>query len=77
MPGKVPFNPPATLSAPLKDTDLISAWAKSDVQTIAALQLMRGSDNLFAPRESVTREMAVVVAMRAHAYKQDGQNSAK
>lgn len=60
---------PAKSSAIIKDIDAVSAWAKSDVETVVALQLMVGNDNKFSPQAYVTREMAAVVAMRAYDYK--------
>ncbi|NOV04323.1 DUF4430 domain-containing protein [Paenibacillus sp. LMG 31457] len=57
----------------IEDLDLVSDWAKVDVQTIMARQLMSGWDNRFQPSDEVTREMAAVVAMRAYHYKNDAQ----
>ncbi|SDW15137.1 S-layer homology domain-containing protein [Paenibacillus sp. CF384] len=58
-------------SVTLQDWDQVSKWAQADVQTVSALQIMQGSANRFNPADSVTREMAIVVAMRAYAYKPD------
>ncbi|MCY9656425.1 DUF4430 domain-containing protein [Paenibacillus chondroitinus] len=57
----------------IEDLDQVSDWAKADVQTIMARQLMSGWDNRFQPSNEVTREMAAVVAMRAYHYKNDAQ----
>lgn len=59
---------------PLQDADRVSAWAKADVQTVVALNLMQGADNLFLPGEAVTREMAAVVAMRAYGYREQNRS---
>jgi flagellar hook assembly protein FlgD len=50
----------------IEDMDQVSDWAKSSVQTIMAGELMTGWNNRFQPSEEVTREMAIVVAMRAY-----------
>jgi len=55
-------------SVGLSDSNSIAAWAKADVDTVVALDLMAGYDNRFNPRQYVTREMAIVVAMRAYEY---------
>lgn len=57
---------PAQPSAVPKDLDSVSAWARTDVETVAALQLMTGHDDRFHPQDAVTREMATVVAVRAY-----------
>ncbi|CAH0122442.1 hypothetical protein PAE9249_04992 [Paenibacillus sp. CECT 9249] len=57
---------PAQPSAVPKDLDSVSAWARTDVETVAALQLMTGHDDRFYPQDAVTREMATVVAVRAY-----------
>ncbi|WP_177245754.1 S-layer homology domain-containing protein [Paenibacillus sp. BC26] len=62
---------PSSSPVPFLDRDLVSKWAQADVQTVIALQIMQGSDNRFNPVDSVTREMAIVVAMRAYTYMQD------
>ncbi|RUS47126.1 S-layer homology domain-containing protein [Cohnella sp. AR92] len=61
----------ATAAESLKDMDQVSAWAKSDVQKILSLQIMKGQGDRFAPKDSVTREMAIVVAMRAYDYRNE------
>jgi hypothetical protein len=50
----------------IEDMDQVSDWAKSSVQTIMASELMTGWNNRFQPGDEVTREMAIVVAMRAY-----------
>ncbi|BFT73843.1 DUF4430 domain-containing protein [Paenibacillus sp. P36] len=50
----------------IEDMEQVSDWAKSSVQTIMANELMTGWNNRFQPGEEVTREMAIVVAMRAY-----------
>ncbi len=57
----------------IRDIDVVSAWAKKDVEAISAQGLMVGHDHQFNPMGLVTREMAVVVAMRAYDY-QKGLN---
>ncbi|NBC68328.1 S-layer homology domain-containing protein [Paenibacillus sacheonensis] len=68
---------PAALTTPLGDMSAVSTWAQADVRTVAARQIMEGADNRFNPRDSVTREMAVVVAMRAYAVKGDEPNGSQ
>lgn len=64
------LNLPATKPATaIKDLSSVSAWAKADVETIIATELMLGDNHQFKPKELVTREMAAVVATRAHDYK--------
>ena len=58
-------------TASVADLNQVSSWAKSDVQKILSLQIMKGQGDKFAPKDSVTREMAVVVAMRAYEYRQE------
>jgi len=64
-------------SVMLSDSNTIAAWAKADVDTVVALDLMAGSDNRFNPRQYVTREMAIVVAMRAYDYKYEHKLESK
>lgn len=52
----------------LKDNHKISPWAKLAVGTLVSSKLMEGYDNKFNPRDLSTREMAIVVAMRANHY---------
>lgn len=58
-------------TAAIQDIDQVSAWARTDVETAVALQIMTGSYNKFNPQQWVTREMAAVVAVRAYDYKQE------
>ncbi|OAS19895.1 S-layer homology domain-containing protein [Paenibacillus oryzisoli] len=50
----------------IDDMEQVSEWAKASVLTIMARGLMSGWDNQFHPSDEVTREMAIVVAMRAY-----------
>ncbi|WP_141504883.1 S-layer homology domain-containing protein [Paenibacillus luteus] len=59
---------PAKPAANIKDIEAASAWAKSDIETIVASELMQGDQNQFQPKAFVTREMAAVVAMRAYDF---------
>lgn len=52
----------------IKDSHLISDWAKVDVETAIAYGLMVGDNNNFEPKAFATREMATVVAMRVYDY---------
>ncbi|SDE10821.1 S-layer homology domain-containing protein [Paenibacillus sp. UNCCL117] len=52
------------------DIDEVADWAKAEVQSVIAHELMSGWDNRFQPGGEVTREMAAVVAMRAYRYKE-------
>ncbi|NEU30989.1 DUF4430 domain-containing protein [bacterium LRH843] len=54
-----------------KDSDRITPWAKPYVNAISSLNLMEGYNNQFEPKEVATREMAIVVAMRAYHYKNE------
>ncbi|RAV23452.1 DUF4430 domain-containing protein [Paenibacillus contaminans] len=66
---------PAAAAATITDLDEISSWAKAHVQSIVAQELMTpGVDGRFLPGDTVTREMAAVVAMRAFAYHNDNGN---
>ncbi|OMF26250.1 hypothetical protein BK133_20585 [Paenibacillus sp. FSL H8-0548] len=60
---------PIKSPAVIKDIDAAAAWAKADIETIVAFELMTGDQSGFQPKASVTREMAAVVAMRAYDYK--------
>lgn len=55
------------------DAKDISEWARSAVQTVTASGLMTGSNGKFSPRDKVTREMAIVVAVRAYHYPEQEQ----
>lgn len=52
-----------------KDHDKISKWARNSVHRISTLGFMVGYDDKFHPRDFVTREMAIAVAMRVYHYK--------
>ncbi|WP_165279979.1 S-layer homology domain-containing protein [Paenibacillus protaetiae] len=60
----------------LSDLNLVSEWARKDVQTAAAAGIMSGYGDRFAPKDPVTREMAAVVAMRSYEYLLTHQNAA-
>jgi len=51
-----------------QDRDQIASWAQGHVADISALNIMTGYADRFNPKHTVTREMAFVVAMRAHKY---------
>lgn len=55
----------------LKDSHLISDWARADVEVAIAHGLMVGNGDEFGPKAIATREMATVVAMRAYEYIND------
>lgn len=55
----------------IKDLDKVSSWAKEDVETVVALELMLGNEGKFDPKSHATREMAMVVAMRGYEAKSD------
>ncbi|GGG81881.1 S-layer homology domain-containing protein [Paenibacillus radicis (ex Gao et al. 2016)] len=59
---------PVQTASLIADADNVSAWAKADVTTILASQIMLGDNNRFNPQGTVTREMAAVVAMRTFDY---------
>ncbi|MGG1554354.1 DUF4430 domain-containing protein [Paenibacillus ferrarius] len=50
----------------VQDADLVSPWAQASVGAVLSQGLMSGWDQRFHPQDEVTREMAVVVAMRAY-----------
>ncbi len=60
---------PVKADSIIKDMDKVSSWAKREVETVAALGLMLGSDGIFDPLSAATREMAAVIVMRAYDYK--------
>ncbi|WP_068776126.1 S-layer homology domain-containing protein [Paenibacillus sp. FJAT-26967] len=64
---------PLKSDAGLTDLDTVSSWARNDVETIIALNLMQGYDNQFKPQDYATREMAAVVAVRAYTYSKDSK----
>lgn len=53
----------------IKDIDMVSDWAKEDVETVVALGLIVGYDNIFDSKSYVSREVAMVVAIRVYDYK--------
>ncbi|WP_422657726.1 S-layer homology domain-containing protein [Paenibacillus sp. EC2-1] len=64
---------PTKPSAIIKDINSVSKWARTDVETIVALELMLGSNNQFKPKDSVTKEMAAVVALKAYKYRDNSK----
>ncbi|RTE11798.1 DUF4430 domain-containing protein [Paenibacillus whitsoniae] len=50
----------------VQDADLVSDWSQASVGAVLSQGLMSGWDQRFHPQDEVTREMAVVVAMRAY-----------
>ncbi len=50
------------------DKEKISDWAKIEVAFMAKNGLMKGTNNEFGPNDTTTREMAVVIAVRLHAF---------
>ncbi|WP_127491169.1 S-layer homology domain-containing protein [Paenibacillus glycanilyticus] len=61
----------------IKDLQNASVWAQGDISTVVQSSLMQGANGKFDPHANVTREMAVVVAMRAFNYKQPVAESNK
>lgn len=55
----------------IKDSHKVSEWAKQAVEAVTALGIMTGDAVGFHANQAVTREMAVVVAVRAYVYKED------
>lgn len=58
-------------SKEIKDIEKVSNWAKKDVETVVAIELMTGNEGSFNPEELATREMAIVVAMRGYEIRLD------
>lgn len=56
----------------INDINKVSSWAQSAVKTSLALELMNGAGGKFDPAGTVTREMALVVAMRSYDYTANG-----
>ncbi|MFF2482405.1 S-layer homology domain-containing protein [Paenibacillus sp. NPDC058071] len=56
-----------------QDRNQISVWAQDYIADIAALNIMTGNGDQFNPKETATREMAFVVAMRAYQYSENQQ----
>jgi len=55
----------------IDDLAEVSDWAQTAVQTLVVKNVMSGWDNRFQPSGEVSREMAVVVAMRAYHTKKE------
>lgn len=53
----------------IKDMNGVSAYFRTDVETIFAIGLMVGDNGQFNPKGLATREMAAVVAMKAYEYR--------
>ncbi|MFD0588829.1 S-layer homology domain-containing protein [Paenibacillus sp. GCM10027627] len=53
----------------LLDLKEAAVWAQNDIQAVVEAGIMQGSGGQFQPKGKVTREMAVVVAVRADEYK--------
>ncbi len=60
--------------ANLADVDKVSSWAQTAVKAVVSSQLMEGYNNRFNPKDLATREMSIVVAMRAYHYDGDANN---
>ncbi len=58
-----------------EDLGEVSDWAQTAVQTLVAHNVMSGWDNRFQPSGEVSREMAVVVAIRAYHTKKDSTSA--
>ncbi|QNK60207.1 S-layer homology domain-containing protein [Paenibacillus sp. PAMC21692] len=48
------------------DLEEVATWARASVIAIAEADFMQGHDRYFRPKALATREMAIVVAIRAH-----------
>lgn len=51
-----------------QDRDQIASWAQGQVADMSALNIMTGYNNQFNPKAIATREMAIVIVMRAYQY---------
>ncbi len=60
--------PTAGSAAAIKDLDRVAEWAREDVLAVTSAGLISGWDERFHPADTVTREMAAVVTMRAFHY---------
>ncbi len=60
--------PTAQPDTQIKDIGNVATWAQSSVKAIIAADLMQGYDHYFQPKHLATREMAIVVAMRAYHF---------
>ncbi|RKD22083.1 hypothetical protein BEP19_13515 [Ammoniphilus oxalaticus] len=54
------------------DEQRIADWAKAATQAVASTDIMVGYDGAFHPKDQATREMAVVVALKAYHYNREG-----
>ncbi|RXZ82090.1 DUF4430 domain-containing protein [Paenibacillaceae bacterium] len=68
MMARVLNREPVQSSIVYQDRAQIASWAQGHVADLTALNIMAGYANRFNPKGTATREMAVVVAMRAHRY---------
>ncbi|WP_337102137.1 S-layer homology domain-containing protein [Paenibacillus sp. YIM B09110] len=59
---------PVQSSVVYQDSDQIASWAQGSITDISALKIMIGNADQFKPKGVATREMAIVVAMRAYLY---------
>lgn len=50
------------------DKDQISSWALESVDFVSEYKFITGWNNLFAPKNECTREMAVIIAKRVYEY---------
>ncbi|WP_213413402.1 DUF4430 domain-containing protein [Xylanibacillus composti] len=61
----------------IADLHEVSSWAQSVVQTVVEAEMMRvDADRKFTPKVKATREMAIVVALRAYHY-EGGQRTSQ
>ena len=67
--GKTISNPGTTFT----DSGSISSWAKDGVGQIVSIGVMSGmGNNLFAPKESITREQSIIMALKFYQYLKNG-----
>ena len=67
--GKTISNPGTTFA----DSGSISSWAKDGVGQIVSIGVMSGmGNNLFAPKESITREQSIIMALKFYQYLKNG-----
>lgn len=58
--------------------DIQNHWAKSDIEAISAMGLLRGvGGNLFAPEGTVTKREFILMAMRVMGYQNDEEATGK
>lgn len=55
----------SNINTSIKDISLASHWAKVDISTVFDNKIIVGYNNKFNPKDRTTREMAVVVCVRA------------